>query len=182
MRFPRRTRRLIARAATGLRTLEGVRPVPEAQLHLTLRFIGEVDRSLEPPLARAVAAAAAAVDGFDLRLSGAGVFPSVRRARVLWVAVRPAPALSALQRAVEAAVAASGIAAEPRPFHAHVTVGRLRRAAAPGEVADAIARVRIETAVAVREVSLMRSKLSARGARHEEVAACPLAGGGAQGA
>ena len=164
-----------------MRALEGVRPVPEAQLHLTLRFIGDVGHGLETPLARAVAVAAAAVDGFDLRLSGAGVFPSVRRARVLWVGVRSTSALAALQRSVEAAVVAAGIAAASRPFHPHVTVGRLRRAAEADEVADVIARVRLETAVAVREVSLMRSKLSARGARHEEVVACPLAGGGVTG-
>ncbi len=169
----------IARATDALRALEGVRPVPVERLHLTLRFIGGTEQSREAPLAREIAAAAADLPRFDLRLRAAGVFPSLRRARVIWVGVEDAPALFDLHGSVEAAVVRAGIAPEPRPFRPHVTVGRIRRPPAPRGLADAIARVRFETTVAVEEVSLMRSKLLPRGARHIEVASCPLAGTGA---
>ncbi len=166
----------LARATAALRALEGVRPVRAEQLHLTLRFIGEVDGGLEAPLAREIGAATAESPGFPIRLRAAGVFPSHRRARVLWVGVEEAPALAALQRSVEEAVVRAGVAPDPRPFRPHVTVGRIRRPPPPVGLVGAIARVRFEATVDVRRVSLMRSELLSRGARHTEVAACQLAG------
>ena len=175
MRFPPPVRRRIAAATEGLRALEGVRAVPVEQLHLTLRFIGDADRGLEGPLARALAAAAAEVPRFDLRLTGAGAFPSPRRPRVLWAGVREPPGLSALHRVVEAAVLGVGFRPARRPFRPHVTVGRVRGADPPRGLADLIAGVRLDTIVPVGRASLMRSKLLPAAARHEEVASCPLA-------
>ncbi|MCY3600826.1 MAG: RNA 2',3'-cyclic phosphodiesterase [Gemmatimonadetes bacterium] len=175
--LPATVRADLTRATGALRALEGVRPVRAEQLHLTLRFIGEVDAGLETPLAREIAAATAERRGFSIRLRRAGVFPSHRRARVLWVGVEETPALAALQRSVEEAVVRVGVAPEPRPFRPHVTVGRIRRPPPPVGLAGAIARVRFEATVDVRRVSLMRSELLPRGARHTEVAACRLAGG-----
>lgn len=175
--LPAAVRADLTRATAPLRALEGVRPVRAEQLHLTLRFIGEVDRGLETPLAREIATVTAELPGFPIRLRDAGVFPSHRRARVLWVGVEEAPALAQLQRAVEEAVVRGGVAPDPRPFRPHVTVGRIRRPPPPVGLAGAIARVRFEATVDVRCVSLMRSELLPRGARHTEVAACRLAGG-----
>ncbi|WP_310789919.1 RNA 2',3'-cyclic phosphodiesterase [Candidatus Palauibacter soopunensis] len=175
--LPSAIRADLARATAALRALEGVRPVRAEQLHLTLRFIGEVDRGLEAPLAREIAAATEAQPGFPIRLGGAGVFPSHRRARVVWVGVEETPDLAALQRSVEEAVVRAGVAPDPRRFRPHVTVGRIRRPPPPVGLAGAIARVRFETTVDVRRVSLMRSELLPRGARHTEVAASRLAGG-----
>ena len=175
--LPAPVRADLTRATAALRALEGVRPVRAEQLHLTLRFIGEVDRGLEAPLAREIAAATAEMPGFPMRLRAAGVFPSHRRARVLWVGVEDTPALAQLQRAVEEAVVRAGVAPDPRPFRPHVTVGRIRRPPPPVGLAGAIARVRWEATVNVRRVSLMRSELLPRGARHTEVVACRLAGG-----
>ncbi|WP_419949364.1 RNA 2',3'-cyclic phosphodiesterase [Candidatus Palauibacter sp.] len=174
VRFPAGIRERIARATQVLRALEGVRPVRVEQLHLTLRFIGEVDGRLEARLAREIAAATAEAPRFDLTVRSAGVFPSLRRARVIWAGVDEDAALTALQARVEAAVVRAGVAPEPRPFRPHVTVGRIRGAAPPRGLADEISRVRLEAAVAVHEVFLMRSKLLPRGARHAEVASCPL--------
>ena len=167
----------LARATAALRALEGVRPVRAEQLHLTLRFIGEVDCGLEAPLARAISAATEGRPRFPIRLRGAGVFPSHRPARVLWVGVEEAPSLSALQRSVEEAVVGVGVTPDPRPFRPHVTVGRIRRPPPPVGLAGAIAGVRFEARVDVRRVSLMRSELLPRGARYTEVAACGLADG-----
>lgn len=175
--LPSAIRADLTRATAALRALEGVRPVRTEQLHLTLRFIGEVDRGLEAPLARAISDATEAQPRFPIRLGGAGAFPSERRARVLWVGVEEAPALAALQRSVEEAVVRVGVAPDPRPFRPHVTVGRIRRPPPPVGLVGAIARVRFDATVDVRRVSLMRSELLSRGARHTEVAACPLAGG-----
>lgn len=174
---PSEIRADLTRATAALRALDGVRPVRAEQLHLTLRFIGEVDRGFEAPLARAISAATEGLPCFPIRLRAAGVFPSHRRARVLWVGVEEAPPLSALRRSVEEAVVGVGVAPDPRPFRPHVTVGRIRRPRPPVGLAGAIAGVRFEATVDVRRVSLMRSELLSRGARHTEVAACRLADG-----
>ena len=145
------------------------------QLHLTLRFIGEVDGGLEMPLAREIAAVVAKLPGFSIRLRAAGVFPSHRRARVLWVGVEETPTLATLQRAVEETVVRVGVTPDPRPFRPHVTVGRIRRPPPPVGLAGAVAGVRFEANVDVRRVSLMRSELHPRGARHTQIAACSLA-------
>ena len=175
--LPAAIRAELTRATAALRALEGVRPVRQEQLHLTLRFIGEVDRGLEAPLAQAISAATAGLPCFPIRLRAAGVFPSHRRARVVWVGVEEAAPLSALQRSVEEAVVGVGAAPDPRLFRPHVTVGRIRRPRPPVGLAGAIADVRFEATVDVRRVSLMRSELLSSGARHAEVAACPLADG-----
>jgi 2'-5' RNA ligase len=175
--LPSAIRADLARATEALRALEGVRPVRREQLHLTLRFIGEVDRGLEAPLARAISAATEGLPCFPIRLRAAGVFPSHRRARVLWVGVEGAPPLAALRRSVEEAVVGVGVAPDTRPFRPHVTVGRIRRPPPPVGLAGAIAGVRFEATVDVRRASLMRSELLPCGARHTEVAVCRLADG-----
>lgn len=174
--IPSGVREDLAHAAERIRTLDGVRPVPAGQLHLTLRFIGEVDRAREAPLAQAIADAAVAVPSFAIRLRGAGVFPSHRRARVLWIGVDEDASLTALQRSVEEAVVRVRVPPDPRRFRPHITVGRIRRPPPPVGLAGAVAGVRFEATVDVKRVSLMRSELHPSGARHTEVAACPLAG------
>ena len=177
VRLPRGARGDIVRAAGGLRALACVRPVRVEQLHLTLRFIGEVDRSLETPLAREIGVALADLPRFPMRLRAAGVFPSVKRPRVVWIGVAETPALTTAQRLAEEAVVRCGVAADSRRFHPHVTVGRIRGAPSTVDLADAIAGTRFDATVLVRHVSLMRSEFLPDGTRHAEVAVCPLAGG-----
>ncbi|WP_419161215.1 RNA 2',3'-cyclic phosphodiesterase [Candidatus Palauibacter sp.] len=178
VRLPPRVRESLARATRTLRTLEGVRPVRVEQLHLTVRFIGEMERSHEASLARELAAGTADLTRFALRLHSAGVFPSLRRAKVIWLGVDEASGLAALHRSVEDAVVRAGVAPERRPFRPHMTVGRIRGTPPPVGLAEEITRVRFETTVQVDRVSLMRSELLPRGARHTEVDSWSLAESG----
>lgn len=103
-------------------------PVPvrwqdDAQLHLTLRFLGDVDRHRAGDLV-------ASLDRLDftpftIALRGAGLFDRRRRAHSLWVGVAHNPALDALQRRIERACIACGLPADPRVFHPHVTLARM---------------------------------------------------------
>lgn len=103
--------------------LPGARWVPVENLHLTLRFIGEVDEGaaadLDAELARAP------FTPFTLTLEGVGVFGASRRPRSLWVGVAPSAALDILQGRVEAAAQRAGRPAETRKFMPHVTLARL---------------------------------------------------------
>jgi len=92
-------------------------------VHLTLKFIGEVDESLAARVAAALQAMPAA-SPFRLRARGFGKFPEGDDLHVLWAGVEASPQLQALFTGVEAALAPLGIACDTRPFHPHVTLGR----------------------------------------------------------
>ncbi|WP_026370160.1 RNA 2',3'-cyclic phosphodiesterase [Kallotenue papyrolyticum] len=154
-----------------VRTLP-VRWIDPAGAHLTLKFLGatapETLRALEPELERAVRG----LRPFGLRTAGLGAFPSLRRPRVLWLGLDgELDALHAAQAAVEQALVPLGFPAEQRPFHPHLTLGRVRPDADAAQLAaigQALATARLRRAVAfeVREIVLMRSELSRAGARY----------------
>jgi 2'-5' RNA ligase len=100
---------------------EALRWVHADNLHLTLRFIGEVDGAAAEDIAAGIAALRS--PAFDLRLAGAGCF-SHRRHGALWAGVAPREPLAALAQKVERAVQAAGLPAETRAYHPHVTLAR----------------------------------------------------------
>ena len=112
------------------RGLDRARLVAPEDLHITLRFIGEVDE----PAMEEIAAEAAAIrfDPFPVTLAGAGHFERRGRVSALWIGVEPSPSLTALRDRVEAAALRAGQPPEGRRFRPHVTVARLDRAG-PGE-------------------------------------------------
>ena len=107
------------------RTISGVAWTPPENLHQTLKFLGDVIPARLESLAARVVGIAAAQPPFDLTVAGVGAFPSVRRPRVLWIGAA-APAVGPLAGAVDGACAAEGFAPETRPFHLHLTLGRVR--------------------------------------------------------
>ncbi len=104
---------------------EGVRWVRPETLHVTLRFLGETPSAALGALVRLVAGQASALPPFTLGLGGVRAFPSPRRPRVVALHVAPEAPVVALAAAVEAGAVAAGFSAEPRPFRAHVTLGRI---------------------------------------------------------
>ena len=101
----------------------GVRPVPPAQLHLTLHFLGAV--ADEDRMALQPALAAVQQEPFTITVRGTGVFPPHGRPTVLWAGVAESAALVALHAAIATAIAACGLAVERRPYVPHVTLARL---------------------------------------------------------
>jgi len=142
-------------------------------LHLTLRFIGEVDggqaQDLDATLAQVHAAR------FDLTLAGVDRFGQGRKSRALWVGVAPAPELDRLRRRVEQAVQAAGFAPEGRKFKPHVTLARFK--GDPGHrLHDHLAHhatFRAES-FEVHEFLLYSSLLTQAGAIYTSEAAYPL--------
>ncbi|MBM3306928.1 MAG: RNA 2',3'-cyclic phosphodiesterase [Candidatus Eisenbacteria bacterium] len=153
-----------------------------ATLHLTLKFIGDVDEADLPDVVDAVGRAASGNRRFSFVARGAGAFPSPQRPRVIWIGVVPSDALFDLQGDVERELAAVGVPREERRWSPHITVGRVRDARTAGDLAGALATLRCpEDTVAVEEVLLMRSVLSPSGAIHEAIARFPLATAGPDG-
>lgn len=150
-----------------------LRWVGDEQLHLTLRFIGEVER----PIANDIAAALDRVrsPAFRLRVSGIGKFEQ-RSGGSLWAATEPREPVVALAAKVERAVQQVGLEAEHRAFVPHITLARWNRRNV--EAVDAFLHRNSTLASGTFEVDrfiLYESRLSRHGAHYEEVASFPLA-------
>jgi 2'-5' RNA ligase len=140
----------------------------EEQLHLTLRFIGEIDRPLAEDLAAALAAIHA--PAFELRISGVGRFKQ-RSSGALWAGVEPRAPLAALAAKIERACLSAGLDPERRAFHPHVTLARWK-GRRTREVADFLDRRRglVSPPFDVESFTLFESHLSRHGAHYEAVA------------
>jgi len=102
-----------------------IRWVAPQNVHLTLKFLGDVSPANLERLAEALKAEAVAHETFTMSVSGLGAFPTLRRARVIWIGLEAPAALMALLRGVEAVTARLGYASEDRPFSPHLTIGRV---------------------------------------------------------
>ncbi len=155
--------------------IEGARWESADKLHLTLRFLGDVDGGARTDLDAALRTVSA--DPFEITLRGCGHFPPRGDPRVLWVGIAPCPALLALQTRIEAAVRGAGFDPEPRKFSPHVTLARLRNAPAR-KVAAWISSHALWDAppFAVEAFTLFSSVLGPRGSKHTPETDYPLVG------
>ena len=178
----RATRRKVAELADGLRRRRTfaapvVRWVPEANLHLTLRFLGNVDEAGVSAVREALASVWTHAP-FQVSLGSAGFFPPRGVPRVIWFDVREgADELRALRWELDRRLAAIRYADEGQPFRPHLTIGRLKRGARPARraIGRAVASIDVpEIRWTVDRVVLMESRLSSEAAVYHEVAAAPL--------
>lgn len=96
-------------------------------IHLTLKFLGELDPNAIPALARKLEEAASSTHSFELRLHGLGCFPHERSPRVVWCGIEgDTDTLLQLQQKVESACAQLGFPPEDRAFKPHLTLGRIK--------------------------------------------------------
>ncbi len=154
----------------GIDIPRGVRWVDPEAIHLTLKFLGDIDPALVEDVLRAMEQSASGSLPFHLHLNGLGVFPNQRRPRVLWAGLGgDLDALGALQEKLEAAVYGLNFPREQRTFNPHLTLGRVR------DGVSAVARQRVGDVVSsgsldgpdswpVNAVHLMRSNLTPAGA------------------
>jgi 2'-5' RNA ligase len=144
----------------------------EEQLHLTLRFVGEVERPDAEDLAAALGTIRA--EAFEVRINGVGRFEQ-RSSGALWAGVEPKAPLAALAAKVERACLASGFDPERRAFHPHVTLARWKGRRSR-EVADFLERKRglASPTFIVDAFGLFESHLSRHGAHYEEMGRYPL--------
>jgi len=145
-----------------------LRWVGDEQLHLTLRFIGEVERPLADDIALALTRIRS--DRFELRVTGVGIFER-RSGGTLWAGIEPKQPLAALAAKVERASVAAGLEPEHRAFHPHITLARFNRASATAAQAF-LERTRALASppFAVTSFILYESHLSRHGPHYEEVA------------
>ena len=142
-------------------------------LHVTLKFLGNIPAGHVPSIGQALKEAVRAQGPFSLTVAGMGVFPGLRRPRVIWVGLADrAHALGRLQQEIEARLAALGFPREGRRFQGHVTIGRFADSGPPGPLADALKQYRAQGigVLEVHEVVLFRSDLRPEGPIHTPLA------------
>jgi len=101
--------------------------VPARNMHLTIKFLGEVPQTHVPPLQEMLGSTAAECGAFTLTIGGFGCFPGRGKPRILWIGVEPEKALITLRQRIEAGAAQLGYPRDHQPFSGHLTIGRVRR-------------------------------------------------------
>ncbi|HUU95328.1 MAG TPA: RNA 2',3'-cyclic phosphodiesterase [Phycisphaerae bacterium] len=156
-----------------------VRWCSEHQLHVTLKFLGEVADGQIPKVCEVVAAAAAQLQPFAVRLGGLGCFPSPNNARVCWCGIEdPNAACQRWLGLADPLLAELGFERETRAYHPHITLGRSK-----ARSGSAVIRRVLETVPApppnemtVDNLVLFESRLGPGGARYYPVSTAPLGG------
>jgi len=101
--------------------------VKPAGMHLTLKFLGEIEEKMVSPVGKEMAGACADRRPFPLHLAGTGLFPGSRNPRVLWVGIREgAEEVRSLFRRLDPLLEEIGFPREERDFHPHITLGRIK--------------------------------------------------------
>ena len=149
-----------------------VKWVRPENVHLTLKFLGDVDDARESELGAALTEAAGRGEphGVTIHVEGFGVFPDFKRPRVVWAGVTPDPVLELLQHRVEQVFSPLGFPTEARAFRPHITLGRAGRDARPREFAgleEALTAVTFAETTLVPDMDLMQSTLQSGGAVYQ---------------
>lgn len=174
--LPRSLRRSLERLQNMQHGIYGVRWVPPANMHLTLRFLGDTQESRLDDLNAALQRIA--VPAFELTLRGAGEFSHGQDKQSLWIGVEPSSALSHLHEKIETLVQREDFPPDRRRFTPHVTVARFGRSIRPAYIEQFIVGNALFTAgpETIPVFTLYRSYLGKRGATYVPLAHYPLDG------
>ncbi|MGN0098875.1 MAG: RNA 2',3'-cyclic phosphodiesterase [Candidatus Methanomethylophilaceae archaeon] len=153
--------------------LDNVRPSPLSQMHITLKFIGDVDERRIPKVIECVRSACRDRRAFDITLSGTGCFPNGNRPSVVWIGASPADELTSLADSIGRKLSSAGILFDDKPFKAHITIGRCK---GPADLTGFLTSHKddVFTEFTCSEVLVMKSVLSPAGAKHSVLERIPL--------
>jgi 2'-5' RNA ligase len=143
----------------------------EPNLHLTLKFLGDVAIERIDAVDRALKRATSGGASFEMEIRGCGAFPTRGHPKVLWIGTSDGPHLSNLFEAIEREVGRLDFPREGRAFHPHLTIARLRQPQGARALAELHERSGFAPMlVNLRDVCLIRSELSSSGSRYTIVA------------
>jgi 2'-5' RNA ligase len=179
--LPFEIRKTVCAATSKLRNEIGalVRWVPIENMHLTLKFLGDVSPTNMDMLSQMLGAETDLFNCFDLRLNGIGSFPSLKRPRVIYVGIQAPVVLESLQRGIESASRRLGYESEERGFSPHLTIGRVKQNVTATEqqlIRRALEEAQIEALGTTRvdSVELFKSDLSPTGSVYTRLYSAPL--------
>jgi len=151
-----------------------VRWVVATNIHLTLKFLGDVSLSNLNILTDMISAEISGHHQFDISVGGSGAFPNIRQPRIIWVGVEAPLELTAIQNGIETTTARLGYTREERAFSPHLTLGRVSRNVTSQDVktiskALETTRIGFLGATCVEKVYLYRSDLQPTGAVYTQI-------------
>ena len=158
---------------------EIIRWVPPQNMHLTLKFIGDIAPSHLDFLKQMITREAATHPQFEMQIGGLGSFPNSRMPRILWVGLHAPAVLTSLHKSIETGASRLGYEKEERAVAPQRTLGRARHDIKPGELAkvrtalDTIQLGNIATA-RVDSVHLFKSDLQSGGSVYTKLFSAPL--------
>lgn len=147
-------------------------------IHLTLKFIGNVAVDRVPVISAAASRTVAEFSSFRIGVGNTGVFPRPSRAQVLWIGVSdPSGKLSALQERLENECAAEGFAKEDRAYRPHLTIARIRRPEGARRLVDTHLQMNFPIIeVELNELIVFRSELSPKGSKYTPISKHSICG------
>jgi RNA 2',3'-cyclic 3'-phosphodiesterase len=156
-----------------------IRWVPVQNMHLTLKFLGDIATSHVDFLKQLLTREADSHPQFNLQLGGLGSFPTSRRPRLLWIGIHAPTDLVSLQKSIEAGTSRLGYEQEERAFSPHLTIGRTRQSISQPELQKI--RVALDTiqlgnigVVRVDSIHLIKSDLQPNGSIYTKLFSAPL--------
>ncbi len=149
----------------------GIRWVKAANLHLTLRFLGDIPQQSVPGLAESLKENLSGFSAFDLVLAGMGGFPNLKRPRVIWIGTRVGTdRLIDLAGKVEKGCIGSGFDKSDKKFSSHLTIGRVKFPKGLEPLLEKIEKSEFELSkFAVNEISVVKSDLSPSGPKYTKL-------------
>lgn len=170
----KQTSRLRQAAGDGL-----VRWIPPQNIHLTLKFLGNIAASHMDFLKQLLHQTADSHQPFDVQIGGIGSFPNSKLPRVLWAGVHAPADLASLQKTIETGAARLGYEKEARPFSPHLTLGRVRQGIDPRDlqkISSALNGIQIGNIGSARvdAVHLYKSELRPEGSVYTKLFSAPL--------
>lgn len=153
-----------------------VRWVKPDNIHLTLKFLGNIKEEIAGKISGIIEAICSHYDSFDLTIKGLSVFPNRKSPRVLWVGIEGNNILATLQKEVDEGMSSIGFENEKREFTAHFTLGRFRSSRGKEALLDTINQRKNDNfgSITVRSLSLMKSDLSPTEAKYSKISEVPL--------
>jgi 2'-5' RNA ligase len=155
---------------------KGVRWVPAENVHLTLKFLGDVKEDLIPEIKNGLAPICMRHDVFNINIRGAGAFPNFKYPGVLWMGIDESEELKRIYEDIEESMSELGFEKEDRKFSPHLTIGRVkdRKGVEPAIKELYTFKDTFFGSIEVNEVLLMKSVLKPTGAEYSKIAGFKL--------
>ncbi len=156
-----------------------VRWVRPENIHLTFHFFGNIREEEVEDIYREMRRVSSAIKPIMAQVEGLGAFPSLNNPKVIWVGISDADGkLADLQVAVVSELARMGYKIDTRPFHPHLTLGRLRSSAGKGGLREVLKQEKVRSLGdwKVKGMTLFRSELRPAGAQYTPLRVIPLHG------
>jgi 2'-5' RNA ligase len=151
---------------------KGIKWVPVRNVHLTLKFLGDVKEDIIPEIEKGLALICMSRNVFNINICGAGAFPNFKYPNVLWIGINESEELKGLYEDIEESMFESGFEKEDRKFSPHLTIGRVRDRKGIEPLMKELYTFKdtFFGSIEVNEVLLMRSVLKSTGAEYSVTA------------